>query len=432
MEFDFDYLVREDRVHRSIYLDPDIYQLEMERIFGRTWVYIGHESQVPKVGDFLTSAIGSQPVVMARHTTADVRILFNRCGHRGAKVVNEENGNVRQFRCPYHGWTFNTDGSLSGVPLANGYPDSFSLENPALSMVPVPRADSYGGFVFASLSDIGPDLKSYLGSITTSIDEINARAPDGKVELTGGIHKYLFPGNWKLQTENLCDMYHPAFAHESTLRADGRQFQRGDGDKGMVVSNKGGGATEHWDETGMWAFNYGHAYQGPMPQTGEPDTPLFRRYKEMLVAKHGENRTQKILKLTRHNSMIFPNLCIQALNLHVRTIRPINAALTEVRVYPIKLTGAPEEMHRDMVHHLNQTHSATSLIQTDDLEIFRRQQQGLESQAGDWIYFARGLGAEQPADQGGMRANGTAEIGMRNQHMAWLDHMTAPQLGTGA
>ncbi|MDC0033685.1 Rieske 2Fe-2S domain-containing protein, partial [Alphaproteobacteria bacterium] len=87
-------LVQDGRVHRSVYTDPAIFALEMDRIFGQAWVYVGHDSQVPKPGDFITLTIGSQPVVMARHTDGKVYVIYNRCGHRGAKVCIENQGHA--------------------------------------------------------------------------------------------------------------------------------------------------------------------------------------------------------------------------------------------------------------------------------------------------------------------------------------------------
>jgi benzoate/toluate 1,2-dioxygenase subunit alpha len=114
-------LVKRGRVHGSLYTDPAIFELEMELIFGRAWVYLGHESQIPEPGDFLTTAIGNQPVVLARGGDGALHGLYNRCGHRGNKVAAAACGNAAFFRCPYHGWTFRTDGALLSVPLRRGY-----------------------------------------------------------------------------------------------------------------------------------------------------------------------------------------------------------------------------------------------------------------------------------------------------------------------
>ena len=152
-------LVQPDRIHRSLYLDPQLFELEMQRIFGRAWIYVGHDSQVAKPGDYLATTIGRQPVVMSRHTDGTVHVVYNRCGHRGAKVVGNREGNVKFFRCCYHGWTYKTDGSLHSVPLRNGYEGTgFTPGDPRFSMMPVARVENYRGFVFASLAAEGPDL----------------------------------------------------------------------------------------------------------------------------------------------------------------------------------------------------------------------------------------------------------------------------------
>ena len=168
-------LVKEDRVHRSIYTDPEIFELEMERIFERTWLYVGHDSLVPNPGDFYCVDIARQPVVMVRHTDGQVYVIYNRCGHRGTRVVNQESGNVKRFSCMYHGWTFQTDGALAGVPLREDEDeDGFDFTDPRFSMMQLPRVESYEGFVFASLSHEGPDLVTYIGDTKPGFDEIIA------------------------------------------------------------------------------------------------------------------------------------------------------------------------------------------------------------------------------------------------------------------
>src|SRR5229473_2376945 len=109
----YDALVRDDTVHRRIYTDPDIYRDEMARIYGRTWVFIAHESEVPEPGDFKTDTIGGRPIIIARDSGGQVHILNNACRHRGATVCNLPDGNTTFFRCPYHAWTYKTDGTLA-------------------------------------------------------------------------------------------------------------------------------------------------------------------------------------------------------------------------------------------------------------------------------------------------------------------------------
>ena len=191
-------LVKEGRIHRKVFLDPELIELEMECIFGRTWVFIAHDSQVPNVGDFFCTRIGRQPVVVVRHTDQKVYVQFNRCAHRGAMVVNEEEGNARRFQCLYHRWTYHTDGRVAGVPLHSDYPEGFDiLKDANYGMLRVPRVDSYRGFVFACLAREGPGLLAYLGGARQGIDDLVGGAPDGEIEFAGGCHRYAYAGNWK-------------------------------------------------------------------------------------------------------------------------------------------------------------------------------------------------------------------------------------------
>ncbi len=419
-------LVHRDRIHRSVYLDPEIFALEMERIFGSTWVYVGHDSLVPKPGDYITTRIGTQPVVMTRHTDGQIYVIYNSCGHRGAIVCNAERGNTELFRCCYHGWTFKTNGDLDAVAMPRGYGKQFNLSDPSLGMGRLPRVGVYRGFVFASLSSEGPSLEEHLGRARDSIDELVNRAPEGAIDLSGGVHKYMFRGNWKLQLENTVDMYHVPFSHESTIRRTGRQFGRRAGqDSGSAISDRGS-AAQRWEQRVAWgARSTGHSYAGHQPVAEEtPNDPVYAAYVRALEARHGPERTRAILQPKRHNTAFYPNMTLQALNQHVRVIVPVAVDRTEVHVYPIMLKGAPEQMNRDFVRHLNLTHSAASLIQTDDLECFHRCQSGLIARSSDWVWFARGIDTDQEDEHGDCVNRGTVEVQQRAQYAAWLRLMS--------
>ena len=114
-------LVRPDSVHKRVYTDPAIFALEMERIYGRAWIYVGHESQVKAAGDYHTTRLGDQEVVMVRASDGAIHVIYNRCPHKGAKIVPDGDGSVGKFfRCPYHAWTFRHDGTHLSAPLRNG------------------------------------------------------------------------------------------------------------------------------------------------------------------------------------------------------------------------------------------------------------------------------------------------------------------------
>jgi benzoate/toluate 1,2-dioxygenase alpha subunit len=420
-------LVHRDHVHRSLYLDPDVFDLEMDRIFGRSWIYVGHDSLIPNPGDYITLRAGKQPLVMSRHTDGEVYVIYNSCGHRGAIVCNENKGSASLFRCCYHGWTFKTNGDLDAIAMRRGYGPSFDATNPALGMRRVCHVANYRGFVFACLAEKAPSLEQHLGTAKDSIDELVDRAPDGAIDLSAGVHRYMFRGNWKLQLENAVDMYHVPFSHESSVSRSGRQFSRGAGQSaGSAISDRGT-AAQRWEQRVAWGSrSNGHAYAGHQPVAEEfPDTPAFKAYFTALEQRHGAERAVEILWPKRHNTAFYPNMTLQALNQHVRVIVPVSVDRTEVHVYPIRFKGAPDEMNDDFVRHLNLTHSAASLIQTDDLECFRRCQNGLAAQSSDWVWFARGVETDKEDEQGDYVNNGTVEIQQRAQYAAWLRLMSA-------
>ncbi|MBS0318179.1 MAG: Rieske 2Fe-2S domain-containing protein, partial [Proteobacteria bacterium] len=176
-------LVRPDSVHKSVYTDPALFDLEMQRIYGKAWIYVGHESQVPKAGDYHTTRLGDQDVIMVRAADGKVHVLYNRCPHKGAKVVAEGDGCAGQFfRCPYHAWTYRLDGSHLSAPMRRGLADTcYDPKHPDFSMRRLARVDSYRGFVFASQSPEGPGLQDFLGGVASSIDNLCDRSPVGEV-----------------------------------------------------------------------------------------------------------------------------------------------------------------------------------------------------------------------------------------------------------
>ncbi|MDA0260617.1 MAG: Rieske 2Fe-2S domain-containing protein [Proteobacteria bacterium] len=419
-------LVKPDRVHRDIYQNPEIFDMEMERIYGRSWVYIGHESQVAKPGDFFCSWIGTQPVVMTRHTDGKVYVLHNRCGHRGVKVVTEASGNSKFLRCMFHGWTYELNGELTGLTQPEGY-TTFDVDPVAFGMPQVARTQSVHGFLFASAAADGPSFGEYFGGVTSAIDDLVAYAPDGEVEVTGGVLRYGYPGNWKHQADNVCDMYHVVYSHESSSRG-GAQYVRRQGDASGIPFFDTEGGVLTFDASGLWGFPNGHGWEGALPQFENTDA-LWHEYVALLEAKNGKERTKEILTRKRHNTVFYPNVVIQDLNMHVRVIRPIRVDLTEITIYPIKLKGAPAQMFRDSIRLLNTTNSAASLTQADDVEAFTRGHAGLRNRDGNpWVLFARGDPANEVADdtyENGFKTFGSSEMLLRFQYKAWLEQMTA-------
>ena len=418
-------LIEPGRVHRRVYTDPEIFELEMERIFGRAWLFVGHASQVREPGDYITTDLGRQPVIMTRHHDGGIHVLLNRCTHRGAKVANERCGHGTRLVCCYHGWTFDMDGTLVGVPVPEGCAAGFRKEEFGLARAP--RTGEYRGFVFASLAADGQSFDEHIGPMKGNIDDLVDRAPDGTLAFDAGMHRYAYDGNWKLQIENVLDSYHVPFGHASTVNKQGVQFARREGDQkgAAVIETKKQQTAGSWKDRKSYIVGNGHGWtSNTILDDGKRSSPAFDEYKRMLADKVGAERAMQILTPRLHNSLIYPNMSIMGLNIHVRVIKPLAVDRTEVTIYPIRLCGAPESMNFGNIRLLNVTHSAASFVQTDDLESFVRTQKGLRSNLTDWVDISRGLGDEEPERElNATRGLATHEMVVRAQYKAWLGYM---------
>ncbi len=417
-------MVQADRVHRAIYVDPSVFEAEMAKIFGKVWFYVGHESLVPRPGDYYTTEVARQPLVLSRHTDGKVYVLFNRCGHRGAKVLTRRQGNAKTFSCMYHGWGFRPNGELAGVPMRADFPETV-LQEPQFGMQQLPQVASYRGFVFASFNADAEPLADYLGPARTGIDELVDRSPVGEVELSAGCHRYHYRGNWKLQMDNLGDMYHPAACHGSTVGPDGRQFQRRPGGKGgdaMFFAENGEAVVA---QTGVRGFPRGHSSEASLFDREQSGGAGWEEYRAQMVQVHGAERTSDILRSRRHSMTLFPNVDIVMAQTSIRVIRPIAVDRTEIEVWPVTLKGAPASLSEDLVKYVNISHAAASFIQSDDLEAFERCQEGLQTQGTEWVLVAKGLGHEQHEGEGVYFGPRSSEVGQRMRHYAWRDLMSA-------
>jgi phenylpropionate dioxygenase-like ring-hydroxylating dioxygenase large terminal subunit len=398
--------VQPGRVHRRIYTDPMIFELELEQIFGAAWIYVGHESQVKHSGDYFATRMGRKPVVLVRDWDQSIHVIHNQCAHRGALVVATERGNTAEFTCCYHGWTYYLDGRIKRVPLQHGYPRDFDLANPKTAMVQVPRVKSYRGFVFASEAADGPSLEDFLGHMTTSLDDMVDRAPDGEIEVTGGVFKHAYGGNWKLYLENLCDAAHPIFTHRSSIEAALAQpddvHSDGSGEIAIRQMRQNGAPYSFWEsQVGIWTYPNGHS----------------------------KAEAQRVLEVRRWNSNIYPNLSFMSQFQQLRVVHPVAVDRTIVHTYSFRLKGAPEQMFRNTISFANTVNGTGSLVLTDDLEIYNRIGMGLGSEGAEWIEVGRGFDSDVSDAHGGRRGNNsTSEIYIRNMLDAWVGYMSKAHL----
>jgi phenylpropionate dioxygenase-like ring-hydroxylating dioxygenase large terminal subunit len=415
-------LVGRGRVHRRFYTDPAVFEIERERIFRRVWLWLGHESQLKAPGDFFTTRMAGERIIVARHTDGAIHAFHNRCTHRGAEVCPADAGNARNFVCPYHAWTFRTDGSLASVPLDQGYGEAFKRRRPQLGLEPLARVASYRGFVFGSHATGGPDLPTYLGpEVRAAFDNLVDRAPEGEVELAGGRTVQRYRGNWKLQLENSIDLLHPRILHRSAIDAADRVDHGGRPPSIEWDIVKANGLTlREWDGMQIAAMPGGHCWMAGFLTKAIDENPLQKRYRALMVERHGEKRAGEILAFNRHNTIVYPNLFVNSRVAQIRVLQPVSVDCTEQHGYIFRLKGAPEEMFEASVRMVNTNNSPSSIVTSDDHEIFERIQQSLSSGRLEWVDLSRGLEKEEAAE-------GTNELPMRNQHRAWAQYMSAAQ-----
>ena len=422
-------LVESTKIHRDVYTKEEIFELEMERIWSKAWIFIGHDSQVPNRGDYYATNITHKiPVVMTRDQKGEVNVLHNRCAHKGAKLVDTRCGNARAFTCCYHGWCFNTDGTLLKIPNEKGYDNTgFEIKDPKNNIQKVAQSENYRGFVFATLDPDAPDLKTWMGGALDVFDNLCDRAPEGEVEAAGGVLRYEHDCNWKLFLENLNDTMHPMVTHQSVVQAAKDYIstlpaeaasQRAEAE----IIPPFGASFEVFENTEITGFKYGHHYDGGKSSI-HADYSVLPAYNDAMVAAYGEERTREIFSFNTHNTLYYPSVTIKSAVQNIRVVRPLAVNKCIVETWSFRLKGAPDEILQRTLLYSRLINSSASMVGPDDLEAYMRIQSGLESNGDDWVDMARQFGRDK--DQGDRTVGGgTSDLDVRTQYKAWRNYMT--------
>lgn len=431
--YDWDELIQEDRVHRAIYTDPAIFAAEMKNVFGGTWVYLAHESEIPNANDFVTRKLGLRPLIVLRDMNGTLRALYNRCTHRGTTLCRQEKGSARAFQCPYHGWNFLNTGKLRGVPWADGY--ATDMKDPKFNVAQVPRVESYRGFIFGTLNMQAPPLLQWLGPITRPIDEWLDRNPGGKVFVCEA-NRFKYKGNWKLAYDNSADGYHVVYSHRSLLEMENRLTD--EANKGMAYYKNSP------DSAPMYVqyMGNGHHFKDKRPNLKqrpgglwalESTHPGMEYYEADFRRRYGE-RADSLLDLAGSepvNVNIFPNLSL--LGNHIQVIEPVSMEETNAVWYGTRIEDVNGDIG-DALDAINALRMRTqegfpNFGEVDDLANFEQIQRGLQCYEDEWVYMNRGLGIPgrvKTNDDGTITAPATDEVFMREYIKEWKRLMQAP------
>ena len=391
-------------IHNDVFSEP-FYRRELDAIFGRCWIMVGHESSVPNPQDYMLSCIGEDSVIIQRDRKGHVRVYLNKCRHRGAELCLYDRGNSASFTCSYHGWTF-TDGALTGVPAKKDAYQS-GLDAESLSLIEVPRVSLYGGLIFACWDRDAIALEEYLGEARFYLDNFLLRVEMGGLEVVPAPQKYMMPVNWKLLAENFAgDMYHFGQTHSSVIqllqRGKGARIDfRGTKAKMASVLARGADGAPH----GFLELSVGsEGLEADLRQAKElgPECEAWVLARQKLLEEKLKSTQTKPYSF--HVGNIFPNFALigvgtagygKGLILH----HPRGPNATEVWVWAAVEKSAPAAMKARQRFVLMQRQAVAGIVAPDDHEVFRRIRDNITNHMASKQPFHYAMGIADDADE---------------------------------
>jgi p-cumate 2,3-dioxygenase subunit alpha len=398
------------RVSRVAMTDPGVFARERDVVFGRSWLYIGHETELRKPNDFLTRYVAGRPLIFMRDKRGAVRVWVNSCPHRGAMLCREGRGNARFMTCFYHGWSFSSSGDMVSMPDDGSYGAGF--ERPGLAAPP--RVESYRGFVFVSFDPQIVDLGTYLAGAREYLDLVSDMSEVG-MEVLSGTHEYSVRANWKLLVENSYDGYHAVTTHQ-------RYFE-------MVSAARGGLDGAAMGESRGIPLGNGHAVGAGGPGTdaifGRPlsEQAMAERSArfDRLRARFGSAWVDRLSG--SRNLVIFPNLVVidLVMGVVIRKIDPVSADYMHVSAWELAPPEEGEELRRQRLDNFLTFWGPGGLASPDDVEALETCQRSFAARAElPWSDISRGM--NKPV------ATGADELQMRTWWRRWNELVTGEQL----
>ncbi|MGE3936956.1 MAG: SRPBCC family protein [Rhodospirillaceae bacterium] len=377
------------RVHRSVYLDPALFEREIETIFERAWIYLCHDSQVPAPGDYVATAIGRRPVFVIRQADGSLGAFLNACSHRGTVLTARKAGNAKRITCRYHGWSYGPDGRCLVIRGEDGY-EGTPVQRDAAALKPV-RLSTYKGFVFGCLDpDAGP-LADFLGQTLPFFDLMADQSGEG-MEILKGESVYMMRANWKLQTENSADGYHVATVHRSfgtTLSY--RDTLHGAAVDPMMKTEAARILTLDRITSGGYDLGGGHMVSW---STRTPHTVPLNEGRAALEARHGAGKVRWMIDRGR-TVTVFPNLLLNDMaSTCLRTWRPLAPDLTEIETWCLAPKGESAAARRARIRKYEDFFLPASLAVPDDVAAMQGAHDGSGAADAGWNELALGRHTE--------------------------------------
>ncbi|AEG51029.1 3-phenylpropanoate dioxygenase [Sphingobium chlorophenolicum L-1] len=344
-------------VDRRIFWEPEIYQLELERIFARTWLFVAHESQVEEVGSFVTTYMGEDSVIVARAADGAINVFLNSCPHRGNRVCFASSGQGRQFTCNYHGWAFGLDGNLKKMPKMGLYKSTpgFRMKDWGLRKA---RVASYKGLVFATFSEEAPSLDQWLGDFRWYLDAVLDPEDGGTEFLPGGATRSVMACNWKFPADNFVgDIYHALWTHlggaEPTLGRHGGVIVDNNGSYQVSVNGHG------------WEFN--DSFYGNAATMGDRELLRYMKSRQdAITARLGKFRADMWGSVA--SATIFPNFSFLPGYFTFRTFQPKGPLKTEIHAWTLVPKDMPDDIKDRFRRGSMRTFSPSGILEMDDGE----------------------------------------------------------------
>jgi len=422
--YNWDALVQaeEGLVSRRLFVEEEIYQRELEKIFAKCWLFLCHESQLPRPGDFISTYMGEDPVVVTRGKDGQIRAFLNSCRHRGMRVCRADAGNAAAFTCAYHAWTYANDGRLIGVP---NHQDAYygELDKDQWGLVPVAQLDQYAGLIFATWDPAAPSLHDYLGDMKYYMDMVFNRRPGGS-ELFGGTHKWTMPCNWKLAADNFVgDMYHAPFSHGSAIRARIATLERpeeslrGLMQPQMMQVNPGGG-----HGMGVSLIDQG----ANTPQAFQH--PVLRAYNESIRAEMEQHLgVERASQLAPVHASVFPNFSFLGSGT-LRVWHPRGPGRMEIWAWVWCDKDAPQDVKDVQRVQSQYNFNASGMFEQDDGENWNQCTVASRGYVGRQqpFNYQMGVGHDERMEQlPGWKGANFAEINQRGFYQRWRELMSA-------